>query len=283
MTLLRMLGRRTYAVQAGAGTDMVLWGITLPSGTIVHDIMVDLSFIGTVEAVSFAAAFMVGFEAWVLPMLDPEGNVSYDTMWDALVPKDSDVEQLDMDTGAADTTPFFEPGEIDLSAIFDVGLRPHRLFHHHRLITIANGAVSSWQDNQSVFLPKYWPGGTMRWRRRKPIRVNQPSVLVMAVAAPNLDDTVTTNFRLKEGQIVRLKYMKYELERAFMHVLQLTEAGAETPWEEATALLMEHLDPDIYEQLADSMIAASWNVWGEAHIDHSVVGEIGITRVDSGR
>ena len=114
--------------------------------------------------------------------------------------------------------------------------------------------------------------------------VNKPSVLVVALASPNLDDTTTvTPKALTEAQWPQIRYVGHVMERALLHVLGVTEAGAETPWEEATALLQAHLEPDMYEEAAGKFTAMNWHTFSEAIIDHSVVGELGKTAITTGR
>lgn len=282
--MLRMQARRNWFVQAAAGTDAIGFGITLPSDTVVHRVNVKGSFVGATEAATAFNAFGVAFECWLLPLLDPDAGLTYEAIWDNLVPKDTDVEVLDLDTAAADTNPFWEPGELDMGRIMDVGLRPRKLFHEHAYITIANGAVIVWQDNQTPFVLKYWPGGTMGFSLRRGFRVKQPSVLVCAIASPNINDTTATPPTvLSEAQIPQTKYMGDVLKRALMHQLGVVEAGAETPWEEASAVLRKHLVPDVFEGLADAFAGASWNWSGEAMIDHSVTGTLGVKSIDGGR
>ena len=136
--------------------------------------------------------------------------------------------------GALDTSPFFEPGEADWTAVFDVGLRPERIYHRDRLLTIVNGSVFTYQDNQSPFNVEWRAGDSFSIHIGKRLRVRQPSVLVFAVAAPSMDDTtVTIQAALAENEWPQVKYMSHILERAMLHVLGVVEAGAETPWEEA--------------------------------------------------
>ncbi len=166
-----------------------------------------------------------------------------------------------------------------------MGLQPVRLFHDHSYITLANGALIVWQDNQTPFVLKYWPGGNMPYRFRRNLRITQPSVLVMGVASPNLDSKTSTEPTvLTEAELPQVKYMGDVLKRALMNVLGLTEAGAETPWVEASVLLRKQLDPALFEASALGTLATvAWNVTGEAEIDMSVVGELELGSVDTGR
>ncbi len=117
------------------------------------------------------------------------------------------------------------------------------------------------------------------------MRVSQPSILAFAVGVPLLDDTTGSNETiLSEAQWSQVKYMEHTLERALLHQLGVVEAGAETPWEEASALLRKHLNPDIHESAAGQFFTqGEYSVYGEASIVHRVTGRMGISNITTGR
>ncbi len=279
--MIRLFSRRLTERTIGVGTDAMIYAMSLPSGSVIHDINLELKM--------HQAAFrdigdvvMYAVEGWILPVLDPDQSVAYDTLFDNLVPKDSDVESIDLDTGATDATPFFEPGEPDLTGLFDVGLQPERIYTASRMLDV-NDALTIFQDNQTPFAIKYIVGDTKRIRIRKRYRVSQPSVLVFAVASPSLDDTSSSSpVMATEAEWGQTKYIGHVLERALLHVFGLTEAGAETPWEEATALLKLHLEPDVFEQNAGSFVGATWAAVCRGIVDHSVEGRLQDITVSTG-
>ena len=74
------------------------------------------------------------------------------------------------------------------------------------------------------------------------------------------------------------------LERALLHTLGVIDVGAESPWEEASAILQKHLEPDVYEGTGGRFVSGqTWDAYAEVLIDHSVEGEIGVRSVSSGR
>ena len=200
------------------------------------------------------------------------------------MPKDTDTETMDLDTGAADSSPFFEPGEHIWEGIVDVGLRPEKIFGRYRLLTPVSGAHHQDTDPNTPFSFRWRPGEkfTVRVKARK--RVRQPSVLVIAIGSPNIDDTSNTlHTAFAENEWPQIKYASNMLERAMLHLFGLTEAGATTPWEEATALLKKHLEPDVFEETAGTFVGSQYNAVGRAILDHSVVGELKVGAVTSGR
>lgn len=282
--MLRMFARRMSQIRTTSGADQVMVGWSLPSDTVLHDIRLKVQMVGLTSRLLHGASHMFAVEGWILPVLDPDSGATYDTLWDQLVPKDTDVQTIDLDTEAADTTPFYEPGEADWSAVLDVGLRPQRLYHRHALITEASPGQMVSYDTQTPFNIVWSARQNFKIQVRKRLRVRQPSALVFAIASPALDDTTgVVAGMLEEAEWAQVKYSGNLLERALLHLFGVVEAGAETPWEEATALLQKHLDPDLYEETAGKFGLETYDVYSEAMLDHSVVGEVAVGSISTGR
>lgn len=269
----RLIARRYFEGEVAAGTDDVFVGISLPSDTVVKDVKVELQFVDASQVAALAVGLMSAVEGWILPVSDPDAGTSYDILFDQLVPKDTDADVMDIDTGASDTTPFFEPGEIDIGSLIDVGVRPRRVYHQRRLHTAAKNNIGVMRDTETPFGLEWAAGGVYNIRLRKPMRVRQPSVLVFAMASPSLDDTTTTKeLALVENEWARVKYIDFVLEQMLIHQLGLVETGSETPWEEASALMRKYLMPDIVEENSASFGTATWRFWGEARFGIMVPG-----------
>lgn len=285
--MLRLVGRRKAEVSpASPGIDSVLFGISLPSDSVIHGISMGGGC--TVDPASTELATNVvteyAIEAWMLPIDDPDAAADFDDVWDTLVPKDTDVQTLDLDAETADTQIFYEPGEVDWQSVFDVGIRPHRLWHHHKTLFVGNTKGVKFVEPDTPFEPKWQPADTFGYQMRKPLRIKQPSVLLFGVGVPAGDDTTSTvELPLQENEWPRVKYLGDTLILALHEVLGLTEAGAETPWEEAADLLQRHLDPDVMELDAGFYLATLLRFFGEMIVDHSVVGSLDIKTVDTGR
>lgn len=281
--MLRMIARRVFQVAIPNGTDAILWGICLPPGTRVHDIRCKIAVVNQDELNWNKAAFYA-LEMYLLPVTDPDTPIAYNILWDNLVEKDTDVATLDLDTATADTSSFYEPGEVNWEALMPVGVRPEKLWASHRMITL-NDAVMTFQDNQTPFTKKYVSGRRERIQVGRRLKIgDMPMALVMGAASPVTDDTTATSpSTLTEQEWPQVRYMKHVLERALMSALGLTESGATTPWDEATVLLAKQLDPDVLEITAAAFSAVEWKMFGEATIDFSVEGELGNMVVTTGR
>jgi len=289
--MLSMVARRTFAFEVDDGTDEVMFGLSLPSGSIVDDVRVKLDYVcGTVGSGAnqfpITTAGAIAVEGYVLPVFDPDSGASFESLWDTLVPKDTDTDVIDLDTVAADLTSFWEPGEMAMANLFEIGVRPKRVFHHHKILTAVRDSVHT---HQAIAVPadvgRYTPGGSLQIHLNRPMRVVQPSALVFSFGVPFMDDTSATGPTiLGEAQWAQVKYMKHTLERAILHQLGVFEAGAETPWEEASALLRAHLNPDVFENVANQFhTSGEYAVFGEASIRHRVTGELEIGTISTGR
>lgn len=285
--MLRLVGRRKgQRLLGAAGTDQVLLGISLPSDSVIHGISFRGGVLPSAATAELASDVVTQYalEAWMLPIDDPDAPADFDDVWDTLVPKDSDVQTLDLDAETVDTTIFYEPGEMDWQEIFEVGIRPQRLWHHHKTLTMNNTMGIRFVDSQTPFSPKWQLGDEFGFSRKSPIRVMQPSVMLIGAGVPAGDDTTSTvEAPLAENEWPRVKYLGDTLILALQEVLGLTESGAETPWEEAADLLQRHLDPDVMEETAGFWDASLIKVYGELVVDHSVVGTLAINKVDDGR
>ncbi len=80
-----------------------------------------------------------------------------------------------------------------------------------------------------------------------------------------------------------VKYIDHVLEMAMMDLLGLTEAGAETPWEEASDLLRAYLDPSLLEPNAGTFVGTSWGAFGELTFDVVVPGRMPTRVLTGGR
>ncbi len=266
-------------MQIAAGSDEVIFGITLPSDTVVNRVRATISVIGeNQKPVTTMLAYSC--RGYILPVFDPDAQANYETLWDQLVPKDTDVQAVDLDTGAQDATPFFEPGEADWTQMLDIGLRPRMIFQKTRFMTMLTHSYIRFQDNQTPFSAQWLGGDVVNVDITRRMYVRQPSVLVFGVASPAFDDTQSVKESvLTEQKIAQTKYMGDTLKRGLMSLIGLVEAGAETPWDEAVDLLQEHLNPDPFEESATRMGTDTWNVLSEASISHSVKGELGVSSI----
>lgn len=225
---------------------------------------------------TLAQVVTYGLEGWILPVEDPDSVVTMNALWDSHVPKDTGTQTLDLDADAADSTPFYEPGHIAWEFMFDMGLQPRRLYHRHRILSAANGAIGFRQDEETPFIEHWFPGRVERVNVSRPTRVRSPSLVVFAVAAPLTTITSATapTAAFAEADWGRIKFIDDVVEMAMIDLLGLHEAGAEKPWEDAALLLKEFLDPVVLEANAGTLQPKSWLASGELVFDVVVPGRM---------
>lgn len=279
----RMIARRTTQTTIASDSDEVIFGLSLPRGTVLNGIN-GIVHAMAIENLAQNQAVYYGIEGWVIPITDPDASTTFENLWDIHVPKDTDVQSMDLDDGSADVQTFFEPGETDWGAIFDIGIRPRRIFQRLRMVTVASMGVWKYLDTETPFAKEWRPQLTIPIKVKKKVRVKQPSVVLFGFSSPAMTDTTPTKeSQLLEAEWGQVQYIDHMLERAQMDLLGLTETGAETPWEEATDLLQKHLDPDLIEENGDSFKEIDWKVFAEARIDHTVMGRLKKSIISTGR
>ncbi len=279
----RMIARRTFAVSVVAGADDVIAGAFLPSGSILNSVRGKVGMVSSTQLVG--SVTLNALEGWILPVLDPDAAATMNAIFDALVPKDTTANTMDLDTAAADASAFHEPGLIAWEMVVDVGKVPRRIYHQHRVLNSAMGALVVARDPETPFLFEAIHGNVYDVNVGKRYRVTTPSVVVFAVAAPDTAATSATDAvaGIAENEWFQIKYIDHVLERAMISLFGLTEAGAESPWDEASQLLRKHLEPQMLEDNAGTFVGTNWSAAGEMIFDHTVVGRIGQGLISTGR
>lgn len=272
--MTRMIAERTYATEVTAPGDGVLAGLWLPGKSRLRScrgyVLLEATTVSTAQQFHMAA-----IEGWALPVQDPDSGATMQTLFDQLVPKDKLANTMDLDTVATDSVAFFEPADVDWSTIIPIGLIPQRLFHWHGMFSMGQRSLVVNQDPESPFGFQHIPGTRVNVQFG-PIAVDQPTLIVIGLASPDLVQTSSSNpiSMLGEAQWGQVRYIDHVLERAMLSLLGVTEAGAETPWEEAAVLLRNHLNPDIFETTGATFISKTWRGAGEFFFDHDVEGSL---------
>ncbi len=262
----------------------MMGGVWLPSGSILNRVKGHVGLAGASE-LTLSQGCAYGVEGWILPVEDPDSVQTMNAIWDDFVPKDTTSDILDLDTATPDSNTFYEPGMIAWEFLFDVGTQPRRILHRHRMCSPANSMIMNRQDTETPFIEHWFPGANERIDVRRPIRVSGPSLAVFAVAVPDsLATSATTPVAaLGEDRWGQIKYIDNVLERAMMDLLGLTEAGAETPWEEASDLLRSYLEANVLEANAGTMVQMPWTAIGELVFDVIVPGRMPTKILTGGR
>lgn len=279
---MRLIGRTHHQTIVAPGADKVIASYPLPQDGVLNNVWLEIHVIGE-EGVSFLKACMYGISGFVLPVPDPDAATPVDTLWDQLVPKDvlESSGAFDLDTGATDTTPEFEIGVPDISAIFDLqSMEPREIFRRRKLITIASSAIGFEKVDSSVDL--FTPVDLVKTQVRKNVRVGMPSMVLFGFSSPATTNTTATAITIpSETQWMLLQFLEVALENAFMWVAGLIETGAETPYEESSQFIADLVETLVFEATAGSWHPTTWTIFTEATFDITVPGLIDIQTLSS--
>lgn len=193
----------------------------------------------------FDEATFYGTEGRVLDVADPDTALDVETLWDNRVPKDADVASgvFDLDPATTNTSGFLETGEPNIDAIMGMSdLQPDNLWWTHRkMLSWANnrvGLVAATPDTYIV-------ADVLKIRSTKRIVAEDYCWSLFAVAQPSFGDVDATQATYEsEALWMQLKYMDVVLEQAWMELVGLTEAGAETPWTDAALAIQRFVEPE---------------------------------------
>ncbi len=274
--MTRIMARRTTTLDIAANSDSVIMGVPIPPGGRLNNVWGEMSVIGPSDVtVHDALAYMVG--GYVLPVLDPDEVITYDVIWDEQIPKDQVLATggFDSDTQTADVDPVNEYGEINAEQLVDFEASDvTEFFHRTKILTIANSLSGITQLTGGT--PLWLPSDHFKLNSGKRITCPTPMVALIGVSAPNWDRVTTSPDNTPtEREWGWLKYVDMTIEQAFVSLLSITEAGAETPWDDAITFLANMVEAVVYEDTAGDFVSAAWRVIAHATFDISVPGEIG--------
>ncbi len=270
-----LIGRRVFAAQVIAGADQMVGGMWLPAHTVLKRVRGYCVFEAAVER-GLNQVSMGAIAGYILPVVDPDAGSNMATIWDTQVPKDVTSETLDLDEATASGAPFWEPGAQKWENLYDVGNSPVRLFERHFLSGMGHNAIAVNRDPESTFDYEYIGGKTIPIDIEGQMRVDGPSLIAFAIGSPLTTVTSATAAvaAISEADWPQLQFIDHVIERALLHLLGLTEAGAETPFEEATAMLKTHLSPPVLEVSGGIFQPTTWNCIGELEFTVEVEGTL---------
>lgn len=245
-----------------AGADQVIAALQIPEGGSLdswrftsHVIGVDAEFL-QVEIYELAG--------YMINIPDPDSSQTPDVTWDTNVMKDTALVitaasgELEVDTETtADTSPVEEIGVPALQNILTEWGPDELLAPYVKMISIADSIGGFKDATPDTYLPR----DIVSKKGGGSGRVDSPSMALWALGSPTLDATVTAWFEADTpAEWAQLQYLEWVLEQAFIEVIGLTEAGAESPWADAATLLVNNLIA-FFEQTAGAFNPITWNVF----------------------
>ena len=168
---------------------------------------------------------------------------------------------MSLDVDAADTAPEEEFGEGNIQQVLGItAVDLVQVFKRERLMSFASHPLHGHLDTSVHY---YWPAETFAVSLTKPVRVEQPAMLMFGFSSPSMDQTTTTT-RSSPSEIdwSRMLYMADTVRDLVKNAIGLTEAGAETPYVEAQTLIASLLEDKLIEEtaVADHFQEVTWNV-----------------------
>lgn len=258
---MRVFGKRYTALDVPSGADMVIAGYPIPRGGILRNVWGDVHLVCAAEKPVQQAVFY-GLTGYIVKMPDPDTVVTLQTLWDTAIEKAStglSNASLDLDTVDVTSDPEFEPGEMKVGKLFDVGVAPVEIFKRRTLVSFAKTPVGYEVIAGDEDL--YIPTDHFKVRVNRSYRVDSPSYVLFGLSSPTLD-RVDASFptTLTEEQWTQYTYLQETLVDAqkFMIGGGLIDAGAESPYDKAVLLIERLTTQDIFEQGAGEFAHVEW-------------------------
>ncbi len=261
--------RRDSLVQVTNGTDEVICGVPIPPGGQLQAVRGQMSVKDTTRELEKDMMFY-SVHGYVLPVLDPDAAATFESIWDTLVPKDETEAPaaLDFDTGTADDTPIDEPGDPNLNAVLGMDATDNvQIFKREKFLDIASHPVGLHLDTSQY----WWPMDHFNVNIKRKVSVEQPAVCLFGISSPVAATTsATAPVAPTTKEWAMMMFLESTLEDMMKSIVGLTEAGATTPYVDASTFLAELLEPSLYEQTARAadFLDAIWDC--NSHLNFQV-------------
>lgn len=268
--------RRWSMQDVAANTDEAIISFPVPKSSVVNSVKGEMHCVATVP-VDVSDVVGYGFEGWLLQS-DEIGTDFGDhtTLWDVSVPKDDGLGVLDSSDSAV-TAPMFEPGTISVPQLFDQELwNPERVFQRDKLISFANTTVPFASEAAA---DTFFPLDFFKINISKKYRSNFDAGLVFGASSPAWDVTGSNDIIPILGTSIQkslyaLAHIDDLIDKAMIDFLVLTEAGAETPFDDVLTWLSAILDLKQEAGSNGSFTQAIWTFTSRMVVGLAVPGTI---------
>ena len=266
-----VIARTIGSTPVGGGTDKVLVGMPLPKGGKLISVSGEIHMVG--EETQDTGKWMAwGLSGQLIPVVDPQVPITYDTLWDHNVVKASEVEvavgvSFDWDWDAIDSTPEIEPGSIDIDALLGM-TQNQKEFIPPRVEWVS--WAKSRQGGFALGSPdSFLPSDYKTFRSKRTLVAEEPSMLLIGISSPTLDETELGGAQVTPNSIPQwfmLQNMEATLRDMAKAQAGLLEVGAESPYSEAATLIqnliarkMLDVAPTGYNSMSwKALVAATW-------------------------
>lgn len=252
----------------------------IASAPVVYDGGKFLGMSGVVHAIggadqNIAQAVMIMARGIVGLFLEvDEDSEDADELWDALATKDeahsvtAGINQIDTNPDdALETETFSEPGLPNPTVLAEgSSIHSERVFDYSKILSFADtsdGFKDSTPDT-------YRPNVVFRTDSNKQVTIkdSMPGYALLALGTPLLTaTTATVPTLIRNEEFLMLKHLHQLLEDSWKQFAGLDEAGAESPFLDIAALIIEMTEPTVIEETGGAWAAASFNCWSETWMD----------------
>lgn len=218
-----------------------------------------LHIVSTV-VISFKDIVAYGIDAFVLPLLDPDGHDNLDVIWDELVPKSSSDITFEL-AESADADPVWEPGDINSEYFTGIMVStPKEIYSRRTWMTLASHPNGTYDRAAADWFPMDF----LKINIDKRYFAAQESAILIGISTPAMDNDTSDAELLPGAQTYEWLLMKY-IDQTQEHMLDL-QTGLFT---EGTGTFGLDEAEDFLEQLV-----ADWNLVDQAAAFVPMVSDI---------
>jgi len=251
----------------------------MPIGSKLNNVWLE-SVITDGELQHVQYAYHYGITGMVTNVHDPDSTISYDTVWDEQVNKDTlegyYAASTLLDTEGLDSTPEFEVGEIDLESLMGVELENNtEIFRRRKMVSFPANPVGFNGTNQ------YWPCDHFKIHLKGGPRVTSPSVAMFGFSSPSMDQTQGMPNLPTEKEWLIFQFIDTFLEDMFKHLIGMSQPPDYNPGDDASESIAALLEDKMIEPDGTFMPGNSWTCISKITWDITIDGFKGVSTLTS--
>ncbi len=249
MVILNQVRKGLY--QIGSSNDRVVAGVAVPRGAKVTQVQGHIDIMPSAR-LAIDNVMNYSLRGFMIPVHDFDTQITYDQIWDNLVPKDdAATDTIDADEAAGDTTAIDTPGLPDLETIMGIhGTKLVSVYKKKVEMSYASNPQHSHIDVITPFTDHFfWPSQRHSITMNRGYMASEPSLFLIAVSNPASSNTgVTLHSSPTITEWSRMSVLEYTLQQMMINFIGAVEAGAQTPYVEAQALIVKLMEPTTIEE-----------------------------------
>lgn len=257
--------RRWSAEDIGTGDDQAVLGWPIPADCVMNSVHAEIH-VAAIATKPVADAHIIALQGWILQSETGADYNSIDTLWDKFVPKDDSPDALDVDV-VADSDSVFEPGLVNMNQIMEQEIGgPERVYKDSQIMTIANMRQAAFKDTDNTYIPSH----VFKLHMNNKWRVQDDSGLIFALAAPDMvalsvsnNDVIISTSGSPRDAFFTLAHLEDFVHLAMINLTNMTESGAEEPYENLFAFIEQTLEQVQGVAAISNWSSAAFNSWSK--------------------